>query len=103
MKTEENNVLAYTGMFCFVDLRDNYSSEVLAYATTSNLRKEHKNEAANLAVLSPAKVLSTSQCETSELFTPEEAVALFIVNGQQTKSQYQTMRLSAQWKSQVTV
>lgn len=74
---------------------------MLGYATTSALRKERRNETAkavDLALNSPEKVLSAVKHSDQEKYTPDEAVALFIVNGKQSKQQYQMMRSAAQWK-----
>nr|XP_022908754.1 uncharacterized protein LOC111420083 [Onthophagus taurus] len=51
-----------------------------------------------MATLVPEDVLSAVGRSVPEPFTPEEAIALFIINGKQTKAQYQNMRSAALWK-----
>ncbi|CAG9765754.1 unnamed protein product [Ceutorhynchus assimilis] len=83
------------------DIRDNYCSEALTYAAISVLRKEQKPDlakAVTIGVKSPEKVLSVPSQKLPQPFSPNEAIALFIINGKQTKAQYQNMRAATIWK-----
>ncbi|CAG9763602.1 unnamed protein product [Ceutorhynchus assimilis] len=87
------------------DIRDNYCSEALTYAAISVLRKEQKPDlakAVTIAVKSPEKVLSVPSQKLPKPFSPNEAIALFIINGKQTKAQYQNMRAATIWKDNFT-
>lgn len=73
----------------------------MAHATVGVLKKEHKNIAAkavSLAISSPEEVMATVGKSAPRKFTADEAIAIFIVQGKQTKSQYQTMRMANLWK-----
>lgn len=90
--------------YYYIDIRDSYNADVLTYATVSVLKKEHKHEVAkavSAAISSPEEVLSAMKQNVPQKFTPNEAIALFIINGKQTKAQYNSMRSATLWKGKV--
>lgn len=58
-------------------------------------------KAIKFAATSPELVIATAASRnTPQKFSPDEAVALFIVNGKQSKAMYHNMYLAARWKSE---
>lgn len=92
--------------FNLIDLRETGDFEMLFHATTSVLKKEHKHDVSKALVAaasSTKNVLCALKRKVPVPFNPEEALSLFIVKGNQTKSQYLTMRLASRWKGKCVI